>query len=82
MKAWDIIAYTADADIYCPECAERLYPGCEGTADDHEGNEVHPVFASDEIEPPVRAARRANITKRRQRKAQRLARRITRRNRK
>ena len=36
MHACDILGYTADADVYCPDCAEELYgvaalgkcPGC------------------------------------------------------
>jgi len=52
MKSFDIIAYSADADIYCPDCAETLYPSCEiddpdNRAEDGEGNEVHPIFAGD-----------------------------------
>ncbi len=50
MKAWDILGYTADADIYCPDCAERRYgPDREGRLD-REGNEVRPIFASDSSE--------------------------------
>jgi len=48
----DIIGWTADAAIYCPEDAEHIY----GVTRDHdavdsEGNDVHPIFATDEIEP-------------------------------
>ena len=42
-KAWDVIAYTYHADIYCVECGESL-PEL-----DPEGNDKHPVFESDEI---------------------------------
>ncbi|MBN1444425.1 MAG: hypothetical protein JXA90_17060 [Planctomycetes bacterium] len=76
MKAFDIIAYSADADTWCPECAEEAYgkaalgicPECGSFLSwngsecvcchcglefgriptDSEGNEVHPIFASDE----------------------------------
>lgn len=51
MMAFDILAWTADADMYCPGCAADLYPGLdEGTARDAEGNEPHPVFADQEDE--------------------------------
>lgn len=49
MKAYEIVGYSYNADVHCPECAvkdfgsENLANGCE----DHEGNEVHPIFASD-----------------------------------
>ena len=57
MHATDVIGYTFDADYYCVACTERLHPGstdwrAEGfdPADhtDSEGNEVHPLFGSDE----------------------------------
>ena len=76
----DPIAYTADADIYCPKCAEtkyrcaalgfcpecgaHIYPakkmeclGCglpftQKDLDDHEGNEVQPIFPWDSSEFP------------------------------
>ena len=40
-----IIAFAADADLWCPECAESRYPGCaEGDVLDREGNVVTPIF--------------------------------------
>lgn len=56
MKAWDIVGYTADADLWCPACATATYAP-DGAAEvpedaeDGEGNLVHPIFASDELEP-------------------------------
>lgn len=53
VKAWDIVAYTADADMWCTDCASARYGDgvtVPDTATDGEGNSVHPVFASDEIE--------------------------------
>jgi hypothetical protein len=53
MKAWDIVAWTYDADMHCPTCAERRF-GAAKLADDElppidsEGNEIQPVFSSDE----------------------------------
>lgn len=62
-KAWEIVGYTADADIWCPECAALVY---DRTVDgvlrtvaderetfravDFEGNDVHPIFSSDEYD--------------------------------
>jgi len=54
MKAWDILGWTADAAVYCDDCAEKRYgpayddDGEELDRTNHEGNEVHPIFASDE----------------------------------
>ena len=50
MRAYDIVGYKADADIWCVSCARVAYPGCDDLADveDHEGNLVHPIFAVDE----------------------------------
>lgn len=53
MKAYDIIAYTYDADIHCEACADKQFGkklyNEKNPPTDSEGNEVHPVFASDEI---------------------------------
>ena len=49
MKAWDVIGYTADADIWCPECAIEAYGTDLDNRRDSEGNDVHPIFASDEF---------------------------------
>ena len=55
MKAWKVVAYTYDADVHCVECAgDRFYVIRSGQVErdevdlpeDSEGNEVHPVFAS------------------------------------
>jgi hypothetical protein len=55
-----IIAYTYDAAMHCPDCAEARF-GHEGgklddlgvplDAQDREGNSVRPVFNTDETEP-------------------------------
>lgn len=51
-----IVAYTYDADTHCPSCAEKRW-GLEEhgrwvreDATDREGNTVHPVFSTDELE--------------------------------
>lgn len=62
MHATDVIGYTADADYWCKECAaltyDRIVDGVLRTvaderpqfsAVDFEGNDVHPIFASDEM---------------------------------
>jgi hypothetical protein len=70
MNATDVIGYSADADIYCPACAALIYDRViDGvlrtvadereafTALDFEGNAVHPIFGSDELEPDDACAR-------------------------
>lgn len=55
MYAWSIIGWAYDADIHCNACARKRFGDDVETADpapeDSEGNEIHPVFASDEIDP-------------------------------
>lgn len=61
MKAWEIIAWTYDADIHCLACARERFGAAldNGSDSDHPGpvpldsesNEIHPVFASDETDP-------------------------------
>lgn len=48
MNATDIIGWTADADYWCDECAELVYGPESDDRKDGEGNDVHPIFASDE----------------------------------
>ncbi len=38
-----VVGYTADADMWCPDCATAKYGDPPET--DREGNLVHPVFA-------------------------------------
>jgi len=47
-----VIAYTYEADIHCRTCAIDRFPtlATTGEATDREGNPVHPVFSTDEIE--------------------------------
>lgn len=45
-KAWEVVGYTADADVWCCLCAYRFYGKAEGR-EDSEGNPVHPIFSSD-----------------------------------
>jgi hypothetical protein len=55
-----IIAYTYDAAMHCPDCAEERFGhqggkldelGVPMDAQDRYGNSVRPVFSTDEIEP-------------------------------
>lgn len=48
-KAWSIVAWTYDAAIHCDDCArKRFHFDADVTTDtDSDGNDVHPVFASD-----------------------------------
>ncbi len=51
MKAWDIVGWTYEADMHCPDCAYERFGKAldddENPPEDSEGNEVHPVFVSD-----------------------------------
>jgi hypothetical protein len=56
MKPYDVVGYTADADVYCPLCATTIYgEGIlgENGIKDHEGNLVAPVFAEAEFDYPA-----------------------------
>lgn len=50
-KAWDIVAYQYEADFHCVPCATARWG--EHLADentrDEEGNPIHPVFETDEV---------------------------------
>lgn len=57
----DVIAYTFDADIYCPTCTAMRYGLNDGgwvpeEAEDSEGNPVHPVFGDAESDTPEHCA--------------------------
>lgn len=46
-KAWEIVGYTADADVWCVSCAESAYGSDSVDRQDGEGNLVHPIFVSE-----------------------------------
>ena len=49
-KAWEVVGFTADADVWCRDCAARAYGPAvltDRTVRDGEGNEVAPIFVSD-----------------------------------
>lgn len=46
MKSWEVIAYTADASVFCGKCLSALY-GDSPTAD-REGNPIRPIFVDTE----------------------------------
>lgn len=52
MKAWTIVAYTYEAAFHCLDCARlRFGDNFDSRAQlpsDREGNEIHPVFASND----------------------------------
>jgi len=52
----DFVAFAADADLYCPTCAERLYGPDRPGRRDRGGNAVHPVFADSEWDSPRHCA--------------------------
>jgi hypothetical protein len=54
------VGFTANADVWCPACAETIYPGLtvDGqSATDDEGNEIYPIFVGDEGWADDRCAR-------------------------
>lgn len=54
-KAWDVVAWTYDADVHCPDCAGERFAGQwdfdwtdpDAPTRDSEGNVPCPVFSSD-----------------------------------
>jgi hypothetical protein len=49
-KAWDVVGFTGDADVWCRDCAARAYGGTvltDCTVLDGEGNAVAPIFVSE-----------------------------------
>ena len=47
----EIIGFTYEADTHCVDCATARFPGGlydEPYAEDGEGNQVHPMFDTDE----------------------------------
>lgn len=54
MKAWDILGYAYDADLHCEPCTRLRFPSADSEfsdVEDSEGNEIHPLFASDGQSP-------------------------------
>lgn len=52
-KAWEVVGFTADAEVWCRDCAARAYgPGVltDATVSDREGNTVHPIFVSELVD--------------------------------
>lgn len=51
MNAFDIVGWSFDADLHCTACARTRFGKAlfdeENPPEDREGNEVHPIFASD-----------------------------------
>lgn len=46
-KSYEIVGWSADADLWCNDCAHRAYgvsPDSAAVERDSEGNEVSPVF--------------------------------------
>lgn len=54
MNHTDIVGYTYETDIHCPECAAERFGWCECDIPndvhgvDGDGNEITPIFAGDE----------------------------------
>lgn len=47
-----IVGYTADADIYCPDCTDAKYGPDITARRDSESNRVHPVWNDSEWDTP------------------------------
>lgn len=58
MSHFDPVAFTGDADIWCPDCAQEKYgpDRQDGSRLDSEGNEVHAVFSGYESDTPDHCA--------------------------
>ena len=56
LKAFEIVAYTYEADYHCPSCAHKRFGAAlvdeEKPPVDSEGNEVKPLFVS-EVEETI-----------------------------
>ena len=66
MGSLDVIGYAFDADTYCEDCTEKMYPGATdwrrdgfdpSDYTDSEGNELHPIFGDDESDHPDHCGR-------------------------
>ena len=44
-KAWEIMGYTHDGEVYCTDCGDQLL----ASETDAERQFIHPVFATDEL---------------------------------
>ena len=60
-KTYEVTGYAYDADLHCLECTSKRFNGdaqaVDYTAIDSEGNEIHPVFLSDDTgEYPILCA--------------------------
>lgn len=49
-KVFEVIGYTYEADVHCPDCARKRFTDPDH-AEDREGNPVHPLFLGDVEEP-------------------------------
>lgn len=47
MNLFDVVGYSFEASIHCPDCTIRRFGGDIDEATDREGNAVHPIFRSD-----------------------------------
>lgn len=48
----NVVAFTGDADIWCPECAEERYGPDSLERKDYEGNRMHAVLPTKEEDAP------------------------------
>ena len=52
-KAWEIIGYTYEGGVYCPECVDYTDPTITGeSATDNRTDKPHPIFVSDKPDFP------------------------------
>ena len=52
-KAWEVIGYTFEGGVYCPECVAYTDPTITGeSATDNRTDKPHPIFVSDKPDFP------------------------------
>lgn len=49
-KAWEILGYTHDGEVYCTDCGDQLL----ASETEAERQFIHPVFATDELDQTCR----------------------------
>ena len=53
IKAWEVIGYTYEGSVYCPECVAYTDPTITGaSATDNRKDKPAPIFSSDSADLP------------------------------
>lgn len=53
-KVWEVIGFTYEADYHCVPCTQKRFGRGPSVSLDNEGNEVYPIFVSDELDQDTR----------------------------